>query len=360
MSEDTNLVTDGIASPATPDGNVGENPTGQFNDIHFDMSDDALASYLAKEGVIEEPVVEDEVVSEEPVEDEVQEEELSDNTSDEDVEAEASDETDEEADLEVNEDADIDVLSYDEFFNQVGKIEIDGETYTPAQLKSIAGQVKSAGTKAREAAEALKEANQYKDLVAQYLNDKPQVMEKSAELADLEMKIAQMEQARKEARKEGDMYVVGVIREDLEDAYKERDALRADANRVNQQEEVIAIKRFEKGLEELGFGYLNSKGPQTNAWVQYAQSNLSKEEFQLAVRNPGIAAAIERSRKLEEADSKPVKKVTNTPSPKIKRSGKKVRPEAAQQALQRKMQQGQASPEEIEAYLLAEGRAMFK
>lgn len=359
MSKDTDLVTDGSATPAGSDGNVGEQSTGQFGDIHFDMSDDALASYLAKEGHIEMPEVTDEVVSAEPEEDEGEVEELSDDTVDEDVEAEDTAE-DDESDQEENSDAEIEILSYEELFEQVGKLEIDGKEYTPAQLKSLVGQINSAGTKAREADAKLKEMEQKAALVDQYLAEKPKAIEGSNELAKLDATMSQLTEARKVAMDEGDMYEVSKIREHMEDLKAERANVAAKLEQVSKQEEAIAIQRFENGLEQSGFGYLNKKGPQATAWVQYAKSNLSDEEFQLAIRNPGIAAAIEKSRKMEEAKGKPEKKLSNKKSPTLKRSTRKAQTRNAEQELQRKMQSGTATREEIEAAIMAEGRALFK
>ena len=353
MNDTNDLATDVVDSQPATAGNA-DNPN--LDGPVFDLSDDAFIASIKEE--LGEPV--EEVVEEQPTE----EQELVEDASDENIEAEESVEEEIEEDQEeVSEDAEIDVLGYEELFSQVKALEINGETYTPAQLKSILGQDKAAGTKAREAAAQLKEVTAKSEELAKkehLLNERVKSSNNVNVLSELQVKAKDLNTRLEAARAEGDMYEVTQIKDELDILGRKYQATKSQVENTRKMQEEQQLHNAVKGLQERGLGYLVEDTPQATAWNAYASSKLTAKEVEMASMVPAFAEAIEKARKYDAARGTEGKKLVSK-GPTLKGAGKKA-PTASQKqkASVDRINAGKASQDEIQAYLMQQGRDLFK
>ena len=336
------LMTDNSESPSAFEGNVEELGANLFEGI-YGTTLDADAS---DEEIVEtdEDDQGEEVISEE---DTVPADDASDDDSV--VEAEEADEV-EEADPEEVHDTDIEVMSITELAEQVGKIEINGNEYTPAQLKSILGQEESAGTKAREASSKLKEIEAREAKLAeqeQWLQDRNSAVVKSDQLAGMQAEAHKINAAIQKARAEGDMYEVTLGKDRLELLQQQFAATSQEVQKVNARAEQESIAKAEAGLRERGLDYLLSDNDQAKAWMDYTQSKLSQQELRAAILSPAIAEAIEKARKYDAASGKATKKV--------RASGKTLKGGTGNKIGSKQSKQEQARKQRLQAGVGTEG-----
>ena len=355
---DDNLATESVDSLSTGEGNV-ESPN---NPMELDMSMDAMIASLRSQGEIDG----DYGVADEPVEEPQVEEELDDDTADAThIEADETDEEDEVADPteEVNEAAEIDVLTYDDLFEQVKGIEIGGEVYSPAQLKSILGQEKAAGTKAREAAETIKALDAQKaelDKRAQWLDRRQSASVQSDEMVRLQKDYAKLQsELESYTDVEENLYEIGVTREKMNRVSAQYQAVKKEVDEVQQahrqEQKVLAAE----GLKERGLEFLTKKGPQADAWVSYAKDRMDPSVIEDVVVNPALAEMVEKARRWDAANGKEGKKLTSK-SPALKSTGhRKPSKGALEKQLVERVRNGTASPTEIEQYLMQDGRNLL-
>ena len=347
------LVTDAIDSLSGAEGNV-ENPNAQA-----EAGVDAFAdAFLASSGIVDAPSAETEVVEES---DEV--EELSEDITDETpVEAEAE-ATEEETDLEVNDDAEISVLSYQDLFDQVGAVEINGESYTPAQLKSILGQEVSAGKKAREAAERLKEMETREAKLQEqenWLQQRSKANKQSDQLVQMQATGRKINAAIKQAREEGDMYELSVQKDKMEQLNNAYRKAQKEVNAVSQRQEAEMYQRASKGLKDVGMGYLLEDNKDSQAWTTYASNNLAASEVKAVTLNPQLAAMVEKARKWDIANGKQGKKLTSkSPTLKTQGSSQTKLKQQRKAAMTDAMKRGQGDQQSAEAGINAIARELF-
>ena len=329
MNDD--LVTDNSESPSAFEDNVEELGADLFEGI-FGESLDAKASDEKPEETevndqVEEVVDED---SEVPV----------DDASDDDsvVEADEADE-EEETDPDAVPETDIDVMSITELAEQVGKIEINGKEYSPAQLKSILGQEESAGTKAREASSKLKdiEAREAK-LVEQekWLEDRNTAVAKSDQLAEMQVEARKINAQIQKARGEGDMYEVALYKDQLEQLNVNYKAAAQQIKQVQAREEQESVAKAEAGLRERGLDYLLSDNENSKAWVEYANTKLTPQELRAATLSPGFAELVEKARKFDAANGKTTKKLKSSAKTLKSGTGNKIGSKQSKQEQARK------------------------
>ena len=347
------LVTDAIDSLSGAEGNV-ENPNAQA-----EAGVDAFAdAFLASSGIVDAPSAETEVVEES---DEV--EELSEDITDETpVEAEAE-ATEEETDLEVNDDAEISVLSYQDLFDQVGAVEINGESYTPAQLKSILGQEVSAGKKAREAAERLKEMETREAKLQEqenWLQQRSKATQQSDQLVQMQSEGRKINAAIKQAREEGDMYELSVQKDKMDQLNNAYRKAQKEVNAVSQRQEAEMYQRASKGLKDVGMGYLLEDNKDSQAWTTYASNNLAASEVKAVTLNPQLAAMVEKARKWDIANGKQGKKLTSkSPTLKTQGSSQTKLKQQRKAAMTDAMKRGQGDQQSAEAGINAIARELF-
>lgn len=383
---DNNLVTDNADSPSAIDGNVSNR---EFDSVSLDGNFDAFRASLERQGVrtdhVEARAIEERELTEDDfynndykesgefqgTVEEVQEvpaEELdSDDNSDVDSDIEADDATDDDEvtdPIDVNENADIDVLSYDDLFNQVGKIEIGGELYSPAQLKSILGQEVSAGTKAREAAERVKELDaraEKLDAEQAWLEQRKEAAVQSDEMARLQREYASIQEKVKGMDPQEDLYEVSLAREQMARIGERYNELHQEVSVVQQRADAEKAQKAAAELKAAGYDYLVSDQKKSKAWLNYASGlGMSQAELHDAARTPSVAIAIEKARQWDAAQSKDTKKLTSTA--KAPRSSGRIKQtsQAQKDAKQvSRIKSGQASRAEIEAFLMKQGRETF-
>ena len=275
-------------------------------------------AFLASEGLTDESQEQTEVAEESATEEHA--EEIADDSN---VEAEETTQEAEDTDLEVNEEAEIGVLSYQDLFDQVGAVEINGETYTPAQLKSILGQEVSAGKKAREATDKLKEIEARTEQLAQqeqWLQQRSEASKQNDQLVQMQAEARKINASIEQARAEGDMYELTVQKDKLEALKGQYNKVNQQVAAVKQQEEAQMYQKAEAGLKDLGMGYLLQDNADSKAWMQYASSSLSANEVKAVTLNPQLASMVEKARKWDAANGKQGKKLTSK-SPTLKTAG---------------------------------------
>ena len=350
MNDD--LMTDAAESPSAADGNVN-NPGTETQELDFSL--DALASYAEKEGLVEGAEVEEEVAEEEEL--------AADDSDESNIEVEETAEVEEADPAEEEEFAgDIEVMSVTELFEQVNKIEINGKEYSQAQLKSILGQEESAGTKAREASAKLKEIEDRENKIAQAENavqQKIQAVGASEQMSAMQAEAKRLNAAIDAARQEGDMYEVAVAKDKLDVLKQQYHKAKSKVDAVRQQSENQQVQAAERGLKERGLSYLLEDGPKAKAWLDHVSSKLSPAELRMATLSPAVAAAFEAERLYVAAMGKEGKKLVSK-GPSLKASGKKAPSKSQkQQAKIERLNSGKASRDEIEAFLISQGREMF-
>ena len=304
------LMSDAEGSLPEAEGN-DENLGAKLFDGIFGEPTDASASEEVPEDDVDDQVSgdsdEEEVLSDDNDVDEIDEvDEIEEDETDDDHEEFSGD---------------IDVLSIAELGEQVGKIEINGKEYTPAQLKSILGQEESAGTKAREASAKLKEIQEKEAWIEQRM----QGVQHSDQMTAIEREARQLNEELKAAREEGDMYEVAVKKDRLEVLQGEYARAKSEVDAINNRIQSEKIENARKGLEERGLGYLNRDGKETASWLEYVRSKgVSDEDLQIAATNPAIAEAFELARKWETANGKTTKKVVSSRKTLKAGTGKKI------------------------------------
>ena len=259
----------------------------------------------------EEPVAQE---SEEALDDE--EIELSEDEAD----VESPDEAEEGEEVEESADQELDILDYDEWSKYA--LEIGGKTYTGSQLKSALGRLESAGKNAREADQLRKNYEAKAADLAQkerQLQQKFQAAGSVDKLANFRIEAGRIEKAMQQARSDGDMYELSVLKDRKEQLGASYSKAKRQVDTVKAQMSQQAVVAAETGLKERGLGYLTEDTPQAKAWLDYASSSLSPQEIEFASHNPGIAEAIELARKYKTALNKKSKK-------QLKTSGKTLRP----------------------------------
>ena len=289
--------------------------------------------------------------------DDVQEEEestdeLVEDASDDKVEVDETDVEDDD-DLAVNSEADIDVLPYEDLFDQVGAIEIGGKNYTPAQLKSILGQEESAGTKAREASAKLREAEEVLARAAQqeqWVEQRMNGVQHSDQLLKIDAEIKEASEIRARARDEGDMYEVAVQKERIEVLKEQREGHKAEVDAVNKRVNHEKIQALNSSLETRGVGYLVSDKEAVGRWVEYvSNTGITQEEFKTAQLSPAIAEAFEKARKYDAAQTKGGKKISSSKKTLKAGTGKKITSTATKKGAERKtrLKKGQGTPQDV-------------
>ena len=307
---DRDLMTDGAESPSAMEGNVEELGAKLFEGI-FDTELDANAS-----DDVEEPDVDDqeeEVVSEE-------EEPADDASVEESDEVEETVEEDEDDQEEFT--GDIDVMSITELQEQVGKIEINGTEYTPAQLKSILGQETAAGTKAREASAKLKEVEAREAKIAeqeQWLQQRTNAAATSDQLVEMQSEARKINASLQKAREEGDMYEVAVQKDKLEILGQNYRQAEQQVKAVHQRQNQEMLAKAEQGLRDRNMGYLLQNNDDSKAWLEYANARLTPRELEATLMIPAMAEAIEKARKWDGAGKK------SNPQTKLKSSTKTLK-----------------------------------
>ena len=301
------LMTDNSESPSAFEGNVEELGANLFEGIYGTTLDAQASDEEIVETDVDDQV--EEVIDEE---EEVPVDDASDGDSA--VEAEEADEGDE-ADPEEVHETDIDIISITELAEQVGKIEINGNEYTPAQLKSILGQEESAGTKVREASSKLKDLEAREENLAkqeQWLKDRNSAVAKSDQLAEMQAEARKINAHIQKARGEGDMYEVALYKDKLEQLTADYNQTAQQVQQVRQREEQESLLKAEAGLKQRGLDYLLSDNDQSKAWSEYASSKLSQQELRAALMSPAIAEAFEKARKYDTASGKTTRKLKSS------------------------------------------------
>ena len=351
---DRDLMTDGAESPSAMEGNVEELGAKLFEGI-FDTELDANAS---KE--VEEPDVDDqeeEVVSEE-------EEPADDASVEESDEVEETVEEDEDDQEEFS--GDIDVMSITELAEQVGKIEINGEEYTPAQLKSILGQETAAGTKAREASAKLKEVEAREAKIAEqeeWLTQRTNAAATSDQLVEMQSEARKINASLQKAREEGDMYEVAVQKDKLEVLGQDYQKAQQEVQVVQQRQNQEMMAKVEQGLKDRNLGYLLQENDDSKAWTEYASSRLNPQELQTVLMIPAVAEAIEKARKWDGAGKKsnPQTKLKSSTKTLTKGTGNKLSSQQskAKQAQKARLRKGEGFQEDVDAAALRVAKAFF-
>ena len=263
------------------------------------------------------PPSEDPEVSEEATESE-ESAELEEQAEDADVdtpdEAEETEETDESG----LEEGDLEIVSYDDLKGYA--LEIGGETYTPAQLKSMLGRMKAAGDDARKADQAVKELDAREAKLQEqeeWLKQRASAASQSDQLAEMQADARRINAKIEAAREEGDMYEVAVQKDKLDVLKSQYAQAQQQVSQVQQQAEAKQLESAEKGLRDRGLGYLLEDNPQAKAWTSYASSKLSEQELRAVTMIPALAEAVEKARKYDASQKKGVK---------LKSSGKTLKP----------------------------------
>ena len=297
MSEQENPTQGQVESPST-----GFSGDVEMTEVEAHAGLDAFAASLFGEPQEEQPVVSEEATQSEEIADE--ELELSDDEADIDTPDEA-DEGSVEDESELQDDGELEIVSYDDLKGIA--LEIGGEHYTAAQLKSMLGQMKSAGKSAREADEAQKSLQareeQLNALEAQ-LNQRKQTHTQSDQLSRLEVAGKQLNKQIADARKAGDMYEVTVLKDKLDMLSQHYRTTKSQVDAAMQQDELARIEKATASLKERGLEYLLSENEQSAAWLNYVGERVSQDEMSDIATNPSIAEAFEKARKYDAARKK--------------------------------------------------------
>ena len=292
----------------------------------------------------------------EETETEQQSDEMSTETE-ELVDTEAEDNTEAEEAAEMDEDdpegepleTDIDLLSFEELSSQVGKIEIGGKEYSPAQLKSILGQEEAAGTKARKAAEELKQVEERRAELETYeaqLQSRSKAVEQSGELAQMANAGKQLQEQLQKARQAEDYLQVSKINDQLTILNQRYQSKMSEVQTVEAEVRQQKLNSFSKSLTDQGYGKLLEDSPEAAAWQGYVKkSGLDQAAVNAAIESPQLAIALEKARLYDEISSKKGAVLKNA-SKSLKPSSNKVKSKSSGQ---KKKAEYQANPD---AYFL--------
>ena len=262
--------------------------------------------------------------SEEPIDNE---EELSDGEADVDTPDE-TDEADEEDESALQE-GELETIDFDEWSKYA--LEMDGETYTAAQIKSMLGRAKSLGKNAREASDKVKDVEAREAKIAEqeaWLEQRTSAAAQSDQLVEMQSEARKINAVLQKAREEGDMYEVAVQKDKLEILNQNYHKASQEVQAVQHKQQQEMMAKVEQGLRDRKLGYLLENNDQSKAWTEYASSKMSPQELQTALMIPAVAEAIEKARKYDASLTKPAKKLkssgrtlsskSNTPKPKVK------------------------------------------
>ena len=320
MTDTNNPTQDALESPSEADLGAVDQPLTEMNpDSALDEIAAAFVGEKREEFLAEmDPQIEE---SEEEVIDESE-----DSAEEEELAEDHSESTPDEADEEASEDTS-DAQEVGEFvdFNEIKDmhLEIGGKFYTGSQLKSMIGRLESAGSNAREAAQAQEELDAREAQIAQqeeWINQRASAAGKSDQLAEMQADARKIQAAIEAARTEGDMYEVAVQKDKMDVLRQNYTVVKQEVDSVNKKQEAQQVAEAEKGLRDRGLGYLLEENAQSKAWTDYASSHLSPQELRAVTMIPALAEAIEKARKYDSASKSKGKK--------LKTSGKTLRPGA--------------------------------
>lgn len=304
----------------TPVESLSSGVSGAVDQHDLEIQADAALDAFAAQFVGADPQ------NEEPAEREVEEseevtgehEELSDDDADVDTPDEADDA--EEVEESDQQDEELEIVSYDDLKGYA--LEIGGENYTAAQLKSMIGRMKSAGKEAREADQALQEANarlEQAQAQEQWIEQRMSAVASSDKMHQLQSQWQKMNEEIARYEEEGDMYEVTLLERKQKRIAQEYHAAKHELETVQERETQKKRKVAREGLESRGLTHLNNDGPETKAWVDYVKSKIDNPaEFQTAALTPSIAEAFEKARKYDAS-------VGKTKGSKLKSSGKTLK-----------------------------------
>ena len=303
----------------SPSESLSEGVTGAVDQFTLERDADAGLDAFAAQFVGAVPQ------NEEPEEDHIEDSEDAPTEHEEHVEDDAEDDEVEVAEAEDDDDSDqegeLEVVSYDDLKGLA--LEIGGEHYTPAQLKSMIGRMKAAGNNAREADQALKDAEvKLQEVKAQeaWIEQRMQAVQHSDQMHKIQAEYAELSAKIEKFEEEGDMYEVTVLERKQKRLAQEYHKAKAEVDAVESKTQEQKIAKARQGLEARGLAHLNNDGAETKAWVSYVQSKVDdSSEFQVAATTPAIAEAFEKARKWDEAK-------TGTKRKKLKTSGKTLKP----------------------------------
>ena len=238
-----------------------------------------------------------------------------------DADVESPDEAeDTDSNDESDQDDELELVSYDDLKGYA--LEIGGETYTPAQLKSMLGRMKAAGNEAREADQLRKDyemKSQELELREAEIDRRFHNAGELDQLAQYHVENDHLEKAIHQARQNGDAQNLVFLKDrqsQLHHAYNQAKS-RIDETKSEMQRE--RIDKSHEALRDRGYGYLIDNDASMNALNDFAETMLSAEEMNLVANYPGIIAMAELARKYSTSSNKKAKK-------QLKTSGKTLRP----------------------------------
>ena len=349
MELDTNLSQHTSESPSVVDA-------GNAQDIAEAGLLDFATNFVVGDQPQEE-VVEEKEELQQPEEISTEEQELVEpEAGDENVEADKTDEV-EEVDQDVNPEADIDILSFTDLQDQVGKIEIGGKEYTPAQLKSILGQEESAGTKARKAAEELAKVEAAKaDLTEQeaWLKKRTESVAQSDKLATLANQYNALNAQYQKALSSEDSHQMTILDGKMKNVANQYNSAQKQVQAVQNEAQQKHLAKVASHLETEGYGNLLKDTPESTAWKSYATKvGLDESGMFAAVNTPQLAIALEKARRFDELHSKKGT-VLKSKGKVLKSSGNKIQntQQKANSAKQARIAAGKPSDRDTNDYFL--------
>ena len=343
MSND-NLSSEETASQAFESGNVEKLGANLFEGM-FGESLDANASDEIPEDIeVNDQVEEVTDENEAPVDD------ASDDESNVEVEETVQDDED---DQEVE--TDIDTMSITELAEQVGKIEINGKEYTPAQLKSELGQVESAGTKVREASAKLKEAEDMFSKAKEeldYIESRKAVTAKSDQLAQIASEHNRLSQQLQEARNAGNATQITLIRDSMDQLETLHKNTQEQVARVDVQTKHRKAEEQRAILKDRGFDNVINE-----AYADYVNSELSPSAIEVLNYDASLAIALEKARRYDEGLSKVSKAKKLKSSTKTLKAGTGNKPGSkstkAKVASKQRLKQGVGTQQDVDTAALS-------
>ena len=349
MDNETNLSQNTVESPsAVGSGNAQEIAEAGLLDFatNFVVGDQP-----------QEEVVEKEEETQQSEEISTEQEELVETEADDteiDVEVEDADE-EEVVDQEV--DSDKLALSFTDFMDQVGALEIGGKEYTPAQLKSILGQEESAGTKARKAAEELAKVEAAKKELAEqeiWLKKRTESVAQSDELAKLANQYTSLNAQYQKALSAEDSHQMTILDGKMKNVANRYKAAQGKVQEVQREAQQRHLTKVASTLETEGYGNLLKDTPEATAWKAYATKvGLDESGMFAAVNTPQLAIALEKARRFDELNSSKGK-VLKSKGKILKSSGNKIQntKTKAETARKQRLAQGKITDSDANDYFL--------
>ena len=299
---------------------------------------------LAQEGIIEQS----EEATQSDESDEVLEE---DNELSEDTDIDTPDEADDYVETD-DSDHEYDIVSFDDFKGHA--LEIGGEYYTGAQLKSMLGRMKSAGNEAQQATQTKQELEAQKAELAkreQWLEQRQAASVQSDQLVQMQVRANEIKEAIETARQQGDMYEVALQKDQLEVLSEKYKAVQQEVQQVRQQEQSQKLENVSKVVTERGYKYLLEDTPQAKAWTDYVVSKVGQNGLQDVISSADTIEAFEKARKYDAAASKKGKKLKSSGKTLQSGNGVNLNAKKAQevQAKRNAARKGQLSAEDASA-----------